>query len=129
MLDVMVSWRALINEYQYSFLRILFCFFNIWFCACVGSVSAKSPEVFCKKRCPQKFCKIHQRQGLFFNKVAGSGRLLLYLNIKFINFTSNHFMFRVLSVFLEKYFGEVKPIIENCHENVWLRISEKEYCR
>ena len=34
----------------------------------------QSPDVFCKKRCSQKFSKIHRKhlcQSLYFNKVAG----------------------------------------------------------
>ena len=33
-------------------------------------IQKQPPEVFCEKRCSQKFHKIH-RHGLFFNKVAG----------------------------------------------------------
>ena len=51
-------------------------------CGCFcGDVQKQSPDVFCKKRCSQKFCKIHRKtpvsESLFLIKLqaSASGRL------------------------------------------------------
>ena len=58
----------------------------------ISSLRSSRPEVFCKKGVLRKFAKFlgkHQRQSLFFNKVAG-------LHVNFAKFLRTSFFFALL---------------------------------
>ena len=71
----------------------------------IQNIQNQPPEVFCKKRCSQKFLKIagkHLCQSLFFNKVAETllKKRLWYrcFPVNFVKYLRPHFFYRTSSV-------------------------------